>query len=104
MPWPTDRESKRRSDATYNDPEYRRNRVACLERARHRCEIALEDICEGRATQTDHIVAVSLGGTHALSNLRAACPACHRKVTAQQGGGYRRSQASDPAPRPSTAW
>jgi len=105
MPWPTDRESKRRSDATYSDPEYQRNRRTCLENARHRCEIRIEGVCTHRATQVDHIIPVSQGGTHALANLRASCQPCHRKVTAQQGGGYRNRAASqDPDPRPGTVW
>ena len=102
MPWPTDRESKRRSDATYN-AEYRRNRKICLERARWRCEIRLEG-CTRRATQADHITPVSRGGGHGLGNLRAACESCHRKVTAQQGGGFRAAAKADPQPRPTTAW
>ena len=104
MPWSKDPASRRRSNATYN-AEYRRNRPLALERARYRCEIRIEGTCTYHATQADHIVPVIQGGTHALSNLRAACEPCHRKVTAQQGGGYRRNaRPQDPQPKQSTIW
>jgi 5-methylcytosine-specific restriction endonuclease McrA len=62
---------RRRDSETYN-AEYRRNRKTTLDRARYRCEIQT-DVCTGKATTCDHILPVSQGGTHALSNLRAAC-------------------------------
>lgn len=98
MPWQSrDRETKRKADAKY-DAAYRRNRKLAMERCRWRCEIRL-DGCQGTASQCDHIVPVSSGGTNDLSNLRGACSSCHAKTTAQQGGGYRRGgRRADPEP------
>lgn len=104
MPWPTDPESKRRSAATYSDPEYRRNRPRALERDRNRCQLRL-DGCTHRAQTVDHKVPVSQGGGHGLANLQGACWHCHRKKSAQEGGGYRKPKAAaDPSPAPRTAW
>jgi 5-methylcytosine-specific restriction endonuclease McrA len=106
MPWPTDRESKRRSDATYNNGEYRRNKAIVRQRSGGRCEWEENgQRCGSRdRVQCDHIVPVSKGGSHAVYNLRDLCKPHHDRKTAQEGGGYRKPKASDPAPRPSTAW
>jgi 5-methylcytosine-specific restriction endonuclease McrA len=105
MTWQKSRDDRAR-DAEVYGPTYRRNRKTCLQSAGHRCQIRIAGVCVGRATQADHIVPASAGGGDELSNLRAACTPCHRKVTAQQGGGYRgRSKpAPDPQPRPGTVW
>ena len=105
MPWSNDRESRRKSDAAYN-AQYRRNRTECLRRARWRCQLRIEGICIGAASQADHIVGVAEGGGHELSNLRAACRPCHAARTAQQGGGFRRGGGSrgDPECTPRTDW
>jgi 5-methylcytosine-specific restriction enzyme A len=102
MPWPSDRESQRRSSTTYG-AAWRRARDQCLHRAGWQCQIRL-DGCQGAASQADHIIPVSQGGKHEQGNLRAACRSCHAKVTAQQGGGYRRGQTRDPACQPRTTW
>jgi 5-methylcytosine-specific restriction endonuclease McrA len=114
MPWQNDDPEKRRRDRqVYGSAEYKRNRAVTMRRADWRCEIRTEGICTFRATTCDHIVPVSAGGTHALSNLRAACGPCHRRKSAGEGGGYRnprdpdhvrRMQWDDPEPRPFTAW
>jgi 5-methylcytosine-specific restriction enzyme A len=105
VPWRNGRDDRRRSDATYGDPEYKRNRTVAMRRDNWRCQIRLEGICIGAASMCDHIVPRSQGGTHALSNLRAACNPCHAVKTAQEGGGYRAGRGpADPAPQPRTAW
>ena len=38
--------------------------------------------CSARATQVDHIVPLSQGGTHDLQNLRPVCARCHSRITA----------------------
>ena len=77
-----------------------------MRRARWRCELRIEGVCIGAASECDHIVAVADGGGHELSNLRAACSPCHKARTAQQGGGFRRGGGTreDPACQPRTAW
>jgi 5-methylcytosine-specific restriction endonuclease McrA len=104
MPWDTSPEKRRRDSRVYG-AGWRRARLACLRRCRWRCEIRLPG-CQGAASEVDHIVPVAAGGTHDQANLRGACGACHAKVTAQQGGGYRRGRngGDDPSPRPGTQW
>ena len=50
--------------------------------------------------QIDHIVAQSVGGTHASENLRALCPTCHAEITASQ---WRAGVWKDARPRPACA-
>jgi 5-methylcytosine-specific restriction endonuclease McrA len=107
MTWVNDAESRKRSDATYNDPEYKRNREEAKRRARGFCEQ-----CGHRHTrlQCDHVIPRSQGGTHQLSNLRMLCAGqgtcrCHEHKTAQEGNaGKKAAPAHDPAPRPVTRW
>lgn len=101
MPWVKTAESRRRDAESYG-ADYRRNRAIALRRDKWQCQIRLADVCTGRATDCDHIVPRSQGGSNDVQNLRAACKACHKKKTAQEGGGNRR--LSDPAPKPSVVW
>ena len=104
MPWRNDREARRKSDAAYGDPEYRRNRPIAMRRDKWRCQLRLPG-CAGAATTCDHILGLADGGTHALANLQAACGPCHGRKTASQGGGFRQpGRARDPKPQPRTAW
>lgn len=104
MPWANDPESRRRSDATYSDPEYKRNRRIVLTRANGRCSR-----CGRRRTlQVDHVIPVSQGGSHAVANLQVLCSgpgSCHAKKTATEGGGWRGSRTvNDPQPVQRTQW
>lgn len=54
------------------DNEYRSNRAHVLQ-GRPPCRY-----CGRPATQVDHVVPVSKGGTHALSNLVPCCARCNR--------------------------
>jgi 5-methylcytosine-specific restriction endonuclease McrA len=101
MPWPTD-PAKRRQDAQRYGAKWRRVRDAHLRKAGWRCEIRIEGVCIGAASEVDHIDQVENDPNH--QNLRAACVPCHKHVTAQQGGGYRNKPPGDPPPRPRTAW
>jgi HNH endonuclease len=107
MPWANDRESRRRSDATYQNPEYKRNREAARRRANGRCEGCHHP--HGRL-QCDHIVNYAVSRSHALANLQMLCVGagscrCHEKKTAQEGGGFRNGQrATDPGLETRTAW
>jgi hypothetical protein len=58
--------------------------------------------CQGAASQVDHVDGIDADPNH--THLRAVCTSCHRKITAQQGGGYRLGRATDPQPAPRTAW
>lgn len=57
----------------YYSPEWIKLRKAALKRDGHRCRY-----CGNEATQADHIVARSKGGTDSLENLAACCPVCNK--------------------------
>lgn len=62
--------------------EWRKIRDAYLER-HPQCE--MKALCVGaRATEVDHIVPLSRGGTHEPRNLQAACKRCHSHKTAHE--------------------
>jgi 5-methylcytosine-specific restriction enzyme A len=103
--WRKTAEDRRRDRQVYGDREYQRNRQAALRRAGGRCE---QCRTRSRCLQVDHIVPVSQGGTHALSNLQVLCSgpgSCHAAKTATEGNGARQGRiARDPPHRPSTIW
>jgi 5-methylcytosine-specific restriction protein A len=78
--------------------DWQKRRAEVLERDGHRCTFLLSDgaRCTEPATTVDHIVNIRNGGTHDLSNLRAACSFCHRRKTSREGQaaqrGTRRTQ------------
>ena len=43
------------------------------------------DICIGTATEADHVVALSPGGTDSDFNMQAVCTPCHRRKTSKEG-------------------
>lgn len=105
MPWPTGGDasmpwSTARKDPAYGRAAWRRARLACLRNANWRCEIRLEGICIGAATQADHINRLANDPGHQA--LRAACAPCHRRVTAGQGNAAQRR--SNPAVETRTTW
>jgi len=62
--------------------------------------------CGAWAGTVDHVVAVALGGTHALSNLRPACQKCNSSTGASLGnrlGGPRGNRRRGPR-RTSRDW
>ena len=75
----------------YAGPEWQQVRRVVLARDRFTCQIKLDN-CRGRATEVDHIVAVSQGGDRLdPSNLQAACKSCNvakrnREVAARARG------------------
>jgi 5-methylcytosine-specific restriction endonuclease McrA len=74
-------------------PGWRRLREAVFARDGRACWR-----CGGYATTVDHVVAVVLGGTHDLSNLRPACGHCNSSTGAALGNRLRPRR-----PRPLTA-
>jgi hypothetical protein len=100
VPW-----ENARKDPAYNTAAWRRARNAAMKRAGWHCEIKLEGVCIGAATQVDHTLGLDNDRNH--QHLRAACAPCHAKVTARQGNDARTGRGRaprDPAPTPRTAW
>lgn len=56
----------------YSSTEYKKNRLITLDNSNHTCHY-----CGHPATTADHILPVSQGGGHELSNLLAACVRCN---------------------------
>ena len=52
--------------------------------------------CTMVATEDDHVIPLSQGGTDDLANRRGACASCHKRKTAAESGAARRR------PRPSS--
>jgi 5-methylcytosine-specific restriction enzyme A len=61
-----------------------RTRRRILRRDGHACRL-----CGAPATDVDHVIPASQGGTDADSNLQAICQACHGKKTAQEANAGR---------------
>lgn len=70
-------------------PEHRRRRLRVLGRAGYRCEIRYDGICQGTATDCDHVVPITEGGSDTDMNCQAACRRCHARKAAIEA---RRSQ------------
>ena len=104
MAWKKTADDRARDAKTYGSDEYKRNRAIALRRADRRCaKCGRRD----RAVQCDHIVPVSQGGTHHLSNLQVLCSgpgSCHARKTATEGSTMRSRPHIHPAPSPRTLW
>jgi 5-methylcytosine-specific restriction enzyme A len=59
---------------------------AILERDDYRCQL-----CPRPATEVDHVIPRSAGGTDHPSNLRAICHPCHVKRSGRQGRAAHRT-------------
>jgi 5-methylcytosine-specific restriction endonuclease McrA len=72
---------------TYAKPQgWTTTKAANMRRDRRICQS-----CGAKATEIDHIVPVSQGGSHEPDNLRAICRDCHRRKThAETVAGVRR--------------
>ena len=44
--------------------------------------------CGKKATEVDHIIPLSKGGTHSHNNLQSMCKRCHSKKTAREDSGF----------------
>jgi 5-methylcytosine-specific restriction enzyme A len=47
--------------------------------------------CPAYATEVDHILPLSRGGTHDEDNLESFCKSCHSKKTARETGGWQKA-------------
>lgn len=79
-------------------PDWKKRRAFVFRRDRKTCRLAYEDICEGAATEVDHI---GDNDDHRTHNLRAVCHACHAERTKQQAAeALRAAWANTRVPRP----
>lgn len=53
------------------------------------CEHHLKHNERVKATDLDHIISRSLGGSDDAENLQALCHSCHSKKTAKEDGGFK---------------
>lgn len=63
-------------------------RILALQRDGHQCQIR-GPRCIIAATQVDHVIPVSQGGTDQLPNLQSVCPPCHKQKTAREANAGR---------------
>lgn len=96
MPW-----TRADDNPAYHAAAWKRARTKTLRDAHGKCEAHLAG-CQGAASQVDHVDGIDADPGH--THLRAVCTSCHKKITAQQGGGARAGRARDPEPSPRTAW
>jgi 5-methylcytosine-specific restriction protein A len=80
--WPTGKNIPKSRSA---DAKWKRTRKFVLSRDGHRCRIAFVGICIGLASEADHIIPVTRGGTDHPSNLQAACRPCHLAKSSDEG-------------------
>lgn len=52
-------------------------------------------ICGNLASQVDHIIPLSRGGTNHLDNLQSLCVSCHSKKTVKFDGGFGRDKVEN---------
>lgn len=82
QPWKTSQSTPSSRSA---DAKWRKTQRFVLKRDNHRCRIHYVDTCIGVATEVDHIIPVSQGGTDHPSNLQAACRPCHLAKSSDEG-------------------
>ena len=58
-----------------------------LRDANYVCELRLEGVCVGTASEVDHI---QRGDDHSRANLQAVCWRCHAKKSAREGNARKR--------------
>jgi len=69
----------------YDDAEYRRNRKLIRQQQKYCVWCGTAGTSQNKL-QVDHIVPISRGGSHHISNLRILCQNCHKK---RQGVAHR---------------
>lgn len=62
-------------------------RLPVLQEADWICELRLDGVCIGTATEVDHI---NRGDDHSRENLRAVCYRCHAKKSSMEGHARKR--------------
>jgi 5-methylcytosine-specific restriction protein A len=65
--------------------EHKKRRLRVLKRDGYRCHWQYPGICQGTATELDHVVALSEGGPDLDSACVGSCRACHLRRSSRQG-------------------
>jgi len=79
------RKNYKKGKRAYDDTEYRRNRKIIRQQQKYCVWCGTAGTSQNKL-QVDHIVPVSKGGSHDLTNLRILCQMCHKK---RQGKAHR---------------
>jgi len=93
-----DKQEAKRYEKYQRDPATRKRYGRAWKRIRDKY-ISAHPLCEEctkadkltPAEEVHHIVPLSKGGTHAVTNLMSLCTSCHSEITAREGGRWQRS-------------
>jgi 5-methylcytosine-specific restriction endonuclease McrA len=77
--------SRRSAPLPHNWPAIR---LRVLRRDGWRCQLAYPDRCRGAASEVDHLIPATDGGTDAMSNLQAVCSPCHARKTGKEAAAH----------------
>lgn len=76
-----------------------------LRRDGYKCQVRLEGVCTGEATEVDHVRAIALWGvTFDPTHLRATCGPCNRALGGQVSALQYRISSAAAAVGPSRVW
>ena len=75
----------KKGKSAYDDAEYRRNRKLIRQQQKYCVWCGTAGTSQNKL-QVDHIIPISRGGSHHISNLRILCQNCHKK---RQGKAHR---------------
>ncbi|MGH3578677.1 MAG: HNH endonuclease, partial [Mycobacterium sp.] len=65
--------------------EHKARRLRVLKRDGYQCQLRYAGTCVGSATDCDHIIPLSEGGTDNDDNCCAACRPCHQRKSSHEG-------------------
>lgn len=99
--WGNDRERGNRHERGYGNA-WERLRAIVLARDNYLCQVCLEDYKITPATEVDHIIPKSKGGTDDPDNLQSICTDCHRVKTEYDKHGTIKGSTVDGTPMDAT--
>ena len=72
-------------DSRSHDAKWKKTVKRIHKRDNHRCQIRFVGICTGIASEVDHRIPVTRGGSDEDSNLQSACRPCHLAKSSDEG-------------------
>lgn len=81
--WERNRQGRTTTERGYGW-KWQKLRKQVLERDGHLCQTCIRQGRYEQATEVDHILAKSQGGSDSLANLAAICEPCHREKTLKE--------------------